>query len=100
SVVGNLIRIGAVEPAVRLGEVDVVLARQTAAHEITRPLRQKLVQLPVAKLEAARLADPRRNVAEQRLDQRAQVRLDLTISEVGAHEPDAAVDIVPDSARR
>src|SRR5262249_26340927 len=41
-----------------------------------------------------------RNLTKQFLDQGAQRALDVAIAEVRAHQPDAAVDVVTDSAGR
>ena len=58
------------------------------------------MQLLACRIEAARPADARGHVAEQILDQRAQMRLDLAVEEVDAHQADAAVDVVADAAGR
>ena len=78
-VVGHAIGVGAVEAALGLGVVEVAARRQAAAEQVARPLAQQMRQLLVVELVAPGAADAGRHVAEQRLDQRSQLRLHVAI---------------------
>src|SRR5207253_2458854 len=73
------------------GVLDVTRAPQATLDHITRPLGQELFQLLGGEVILARLADAGRYLAEQFIDQRTQMRLDVAVEEVGAHEAYAAV---------
>src|SRR5437879_5891105 len=51
-------------------------------------------------MKAARLADPGRHPAEQLIDERAQVRLDIAVEEVASTQTYTTIYIVPHPARR
>lgn len=63
--------VGAVEPSLRLGQLDVAGRCQAVPQQIARSLRKKIVQLLFVEFVASGAANAGRHVAEQFLDQRA-----------------------------
>src|SRR5262249_42277445 len=72
-----------VEPPARLGEVNIALHAKAAAQQIARSFAEEVLEFLLVELVASRAADSGRHVAEQLLDQRADVRLDLAIEQIG-----------------
>src|SRR5262249_40912726 len=98
--VADLVRIGAIQPAVRFSELEIALGGEIPTCQIARTLREQPLQLLLVELVASRFADTGRHLAEQLFHERPQPRLDILVVEVRANEPNAAVDVVADAARR
>src|SRR5206468_9320354 len=79
------IGIGAVQEAVGLRMLDVVgRAEVPLFNDIARSQSEELLQLFRIEVKATLLARAGGNLAEQFLDQRADMRLDLAVEQVGA----------------
>src|SRR5262249_14743308 len=98
--VADRIRIGSFEPAARFGVVDVAGRSQAALNDVARTFRQYLAQFLFSEVVLAALADPCRHLAEELFNQLAQVRLDVPVEKIGAHQTYAAVNVITDAARR
>src|SRR5439155_26580645 len=98
--IAHQVRIGPVEPASAFGVLDVAGCPQAALDDVARTLCQELAQFLLAEVVLSALADTRRHLAEQTLHELAQVRLDVPVEKVGAHQTHPTVYIVPHAARR
>src|SRR5581483_9608373 len=94
SAIADRVRIGAVESTVGLRKIEVALGAQAALQDEARPFVEELAQFLVAEMIATRFADSRRNLAKQFFNERAQVRLDIPVEEVGADQAHSTVDVV------
>ena len=92
--------VGAVEPAVRLGEPQVALRPPALLDDVGRALLHQPLQLRLVEQVLAALADAGWDVAEELIDEWPDPGLGVLPVEFRPQEPDAAIDVVADSPGR
>ena len=101
SVVRHLRRVGSLEAAVLLERLEVARLAEPALDRPRRAPPQHGAEVVAAEmLVRAPAAHAGRDVAVERLDHRNQRVPQIGAAEVGAQQPDAAVDVVADAAGR
>src|SRR4051794_7572949 len=96
-VIAHRAGIGAEDLPSRLGDFDIAGLAQAAAEQELRAIAHQSPEFLGIEAIFARTPHSGRHVFEQRLDERAQMRLDLAIRQARAHEPNAAIDVVADA---
>ncbi len=92
--------IGPGQPAAGLCECQVAIGSVAEVDHIRRTLFHQLDQLGLVEDIPPALADAGRNIVKELIDQRPDPVLDVIPRQVGTEQPDAAIDVVADAARR
>src|SRR5262249_56028137 len=99
-VVGDLLGVGSVDAAERLGVVEVAGHAEVAIDDEPRPLAHEPARLGAVELVPPALAGPRGNRVEQPADQLPDVMPHIIEKQVRLDQPHSAVDVVAHAARR
>src|SRR4051794_1539088 len=96
----DIVRFSAVDSALGLGVGNIIGGPKSPTHDVADAFAHQAAQFLGVELVLARSTYAGRYALKERFNQRAQVRLDIAVKEVGLHQADAAVDVVADAAGR